>query len=194
MVENRKNTDKVAIQSFTVPWARKWAKWASKRTSECSGGRERSEQSGASEKEIGASEQANGRASGPVLTSWFLAFPDHCELVCLSVRPFVIHKLKFNFRYDIIDIRGKSKKGFLDLGHIEKCGFLHGVQHVSNIPFQVFFGVVKFWPFLLYFMGNFGVKIFQVFGNGSKLVLPDRTGIWHVENQTFIHYPCMLFE
>jgi len=30
---------------------------------------------------------------------------------------------------------------------------------------------------LLYFMGNFGVKILQVFKNGSKLVFPDRTGI-----------------
>ena len=32
---------------------------------------------------------------------------------------------------------------FLDVGHIEKCGFLHGVQHVSNITFQVFLGVFK---------------------------------------------------
>ena len=38
--------------------------------SERSGGRERSEQSG-------ASERANGRASGPVLTSLFLFVPDH---------------------------------------------------------------------------------------------------------------------
>ena len=83
---------------------------------------------------------------------------------------------------------------FLDLGHIEKCGFLHAVQHVSNITFKVFVGVVKFWPYLLYFMGNFAVKIFQVFKNGSKLVLPDRTGIWHVKNQTFIYHLCMLFE
>ena len=29
MVENRKNTDKIAIQSFTVPRAREWAKRAS---------------------------------------------------------------------------------------------------------------------------------------------------------------------
>ena len=52
-------------------------------------------------------------------------------------------------------IRGESKKVFLDLGQIEKCGFLHGVQHVFIITFQVFLGVVKFSPFLLYFMGNF---------------------------------------
>ena len=44
--------------------------------SECSGGRERSEQSGASEGS-GASEQANGRVSGPVLTSLFLFNRDH---------------------------------------------------------------------------------------------------------------------
>ena len=50
-------------------------------------------------------------------------------------------------------IRGQSKKKCLDLGHIEKCGFLHGVQHVSNIIFEVFLGVVKFWPFLLYYAG-----------------------------------------
>ena len=41
--------------------------------SERSGGRERSEQSGASERVSGASERANGRASGPVLQSVFLA-------------------------------------------------------------------------------------------------------------------------
>ena len=46
---------------------------------------------------------------------------------------------------DIVNqIRGRSKNVFLDLGHIEKCGFLHGVQHVSNITFQVFLSVVKF--------------------------------------------------
>ena len=72
-----KNTDKIAIQSFTVPQAREWAKWASERTSERSGGRERSEQSGASERVSGASERANGRASGPVLTSRFLAVIYH---------------------------------------------------------------------------------------------------------------------
>ena len=47
--------------------------------SECSGGRERSEQSGASERVSGASERANGRAIGPVLQSVFLAVIDHNE-------------------------------------------------------------------------------------------------------------------
>ena len=42
----------------------------SERTSECSGGREQSEHSG-------ASERVNGQASGPVLTSLFLFVPDH---------------------------------------------------------------------------------------------------------------------
>ena len=45
--------------------------------SERSGGREQSEQSGASERVNGASEQANARASGPVLTFLFLFVPDH---------------------------------------------------------------------------------------------------------------------
>ena len=50
------------------------------KTSERSGGRERGEQSGASERVSGASERANGRASGPVLTSLFLVVPDHSAL------------------------------------------------------------------------------------------------------------------
>ena len=45
--------------------------------SERSGGRERSEQFGASERVSGANERANGRASGPVLQSVFLAVIDH---------------------------------------------------------------------------------------------------------------------
>ena len=45
--------------------------------SERSGGRERSEQSGASERVSGASERANGRASFPILQSVFLAVIDH---------------------------------------------------------------------------------------------------------------------
>ena len=72
----KKNTNKIAILSFSVPRARKWAKWASERASERSGGREQSEQSGAGERVSGASERANGRASGPVLTSRFLFVPD----------------------------------------------------------------------------------------------------------------------
>ena len=49
----------------------------SERTSERSGRREQSEQSGANERGSSASERANGRASGPVLQSVFLAVLDH---------------------------------------------------------------------------------------------------------------------
>ena len=42
-----------------------------------SGGCKQSEQSGASIRVSGASERANGRASGPVLMSRFLFVPDH---------------------------------------------------------------------------------------------------------------------
>ena len=49
--------------------------------SERSGGRERSEQSGGSKRVSGASERANGRASGPVLTSVFLVVLDHSDSV-----------------------------------------------------------------------------------------------------------------
>ena len=48
--------------------------------SERSGGRERSEQSGASERVGGASERVNRRANGPVLTSVFFSIFDHSVL------------------------------------------------------------------------------------------------------------------
>ena len=44
-----------------------------------SGGREQSEQSEASERVRGASERANGQASGPVLQSGFLITLDRSE-------------------------------------------------------------------------------------------------------------------
>ena len=50
------------------------------RASERSGGRERSEQSAASEQVSGEYERANGRASDPVLTSLFLFDPEHSEM------------------------------------------------------------------------------------------------------------------
>ena len=49
--------------------------------SERSGAREQSEQCGASERVSGASERANGQASGPVLTSRFLAVLTYCAPV-----------------------------------------------------------------------------------------------------------------
>ena len=45
--------------------------------SELSGGCKQSEQSGANKQMSGASERANGRVRGPVLTSLFLFGPDH---------------------------------------------------------------------------------------------------------------------
>ena len=68
-------------QKFTFPQAKEWAKWASKWTSERKGGCKRSEQYGASERVSGAREQANGWASGPVLTSLFVFVPDHSAFV-----------------------------------------------------------------------------------------------------------------
>ena len=102
-----KNTDKIAIQSFTVLRAREWAKWASYRTSERSGGRERSEQSRASEQVSGASERANGRASGPVLQYVFLAVLDHSErFFWLSslVDAFVRHKKRHNVYFSFYSV------------------------------------------------------------------------------------------
>ena len=53
--------------------------------SERSGGRERSEQSGASERVSGVSERANGQASGPVLQS--VQEASYYKLLCRILRP-----------------------------------------------------------------------------------------------------------
>ena len=87
-------------QKFTFPRVREWAKWASEWTSERSGGRERSEQSGASEWVSGASKRVKGRASGPVLTSRFMAVLNHSALALdldleLSLTLDLVHSLIF---------------------------------------------------------------------------------------------------
>ena len=51
---------------------------------------------------------------------------------------------------------------YRDLDHVERCGFLHSVQHVLNNIFEVFLDIANFWPFLLYFMGIFGKKILKL--------------------------------
>ena len=37
-----------------------------------------------------------------------------------------------------------KKKVYNDLDHVEKCGFLHGVQHVLNNISEVFLDIAKF--------------------------------------------------
>ena len=74
-------------------------------------------------------------------------------------------------------VRGCSKKVYNDLNHVEKCGFLHGVQHVLKNISEVFLDIAKFWPSLLYFMGIFGKKKFEVVENEIEWILPERTGI-----------------
>ena len=66
---------------------------------------------------------------------------------------------------------------YRDLDHVEKCGFLHGVQHVSNDIFEVFLDIANFLPFLLHFMGILEKIFFEFVENGTKFILPDRTGI-----------------
>jgi len=68
-----KNTEWIAIQSFTVPQAREWAKWASKRVSVA----ERASETNSSEQAREWAVRANGRASGSVLTSGFLVILAH---------------------------------------------------------------------------------------------------------------------
>ena len=52
---------------------------------------------------------------------------------------------------------------YRDLDHVEKCGFLHGVQHVSNNIIEVFLDVANFCPFLLHFMGILKKKFLKLF-------------------------------
>ena len=62
---------------------------------------------------------------------------------------------------------------YRDLDHVEKCGFLHGVQHVSNNIFEVFLDIANFCPFLLHFMGNLEkefLKLFQMEQNSFHLI------------------------
>ena len=79
MVENRKKHRQNSHPIIHCPTSEGVSK-VSKR----SGGREQSEQSKASEQMSGASERANGRASGPVLQSVFLAVIDHSGQRALS--------------------------------------------------------------------------------------------------------------
>ena len=41
-------------------------------------------------------------------------------------------------------VTGHSKKVYCNLNYIEKCGFLHGVQCISNIIFKVFLDLANF--------------------------------------------------
>ena len=75
----------------------------------------------------------------------------------------------------------------------KKCGFLHGVQRVSNNIWGVF-GHGNFLTIFGVFHGNFWKIFFEVVENGAKLILLDRTGIWDVENHTFSHCLCTLSE
>ena len=87
--------------------------------------------SGASERANGASERANGRASGPVLTSRFMAVPDHSaplsesvieelwqltekfalDLGALNIQRFFFFFLFFSFFFSTVNLlSGKLKK------------------------------------------------------------------------------------
>ena len=77
MVQKRKKLRKIAICLFTFPRAWEWAKWASEQMSEHSGACTQSEQ-------CGASERANGWASGPVLTFGFLIILTHSVLDAIA--------------------------------------------------------------------------------------------------------------
>ena len=80
---------------------------ASKQKSECSGARERSKQCGTSEQVSGASKRANGRASGPVLQTVFLAVINHSAPPPLTFlqrdRRLISQKL-----YDLVHVRISS--------------------------------------------------------------------------------------
>ena len=69
--------------------------------SERSGGREQSEQFGASERVSGASERANGRASGTVLQSVFQAVLNHSVLLVRRLEYFHLLSLVFSENFII---------------------------------------------------------------------------------------------
>ena len=111
---------------------REWAKWASERTSERSGGRKRSEQSRASKRVSGASERANGRASVPVLQSVFLAVFDHSvpltpnDQVSLSAGAGlgIMYGYPYNVNNEPHRIQGATFKGNAASGLLTKASFL----------------------------------------------------------------------
>ena len=70
---SKKNTDKIAILSITVLWAREWAKWASERVSAAERASEVSSLEQANEWAV----RANGRTWGPVVLSVFLVVLAH---------------------------------------------------------------------------------------------------------------------
>ena len=72
MVQSRKKKHRLYSRPIIHFPTSKEVSEVSERTSERSGVREQSEQCEASERVSGASERANGRVSGPVLTSGFL--------------------------------------------------------------------------------------------------------------------------
>ena len=78
---------------------------ASERTNERSGAREQSEQCGASERVSGASEQASGRASVPVLT-----ISNSFESLCCGSKPFPMQRLDFK-SFSIAIFMGNKKRG-----------------------------------------------------------------------------------
>ena len=86
--------------------------------SERSGGREQSEQSRASERVSGASEWANGRVSGPVLQSVFLAVIDHSAFSFLLMSS------------SSCDLEKRALKGFW--GGFFNCLFNHHLVCLLN--------------------------------------------------------------
>ena len=120
---------------------------------------------------------------------FFLILPRGCHVHNF----FILSNYHFTDQ-NLNKIWGDQKKVNFVLDQLERCVFLHGVQHVSNDIFEVFLDIANFWLFLLYFMGIFGKPKFQVVENGTKLILPDRTGIWIDKNHTFSHCLCTMSE
>ena len=99
MVQNRKqNTEQKPIESFTFPWAREWARWASEQASEVSCAAQANEWA----------VRANGRSSDPVLKSVFLIILahsasaiGHCLSKCFSLPSSFPPLQNENYRFSI---------------------------------------------------------------------------------------------
>ena len=90
-------------------------------------------------------------------------------------------------------LRGQSKKSVSWSRPHRKVRFFATCLACLKNHILSIFRRCKILTIFTAFYGKFWREIFQVFKNGSKFVLPDRTGIWHVKIKlSFNIYACWL--
>ena len=121
----------------------------------------------------------------------------YCSYCCynqaLAIR--IGYCISFTILMDIglSNITGHSKKVYCDLDHVEKCGFLHDVQHVSNNIFEAFLDIANFWPFLLYFMGTWKKKFFKLLKMEQNwfYLIEQASEISKITISVIVYAPCL---